>query len=207
MGLRLASSPTGRARLRPLHDRVGRRFEPIIPRPNEKNEIITKCKNALSENISEHNKEKEKQKLEEIKQKALLRDVLTSGENISDFSKNVFSNIDYTVTEQDAVTTSQNFIETFQKVSYDNIQADIKEIYYENCDSSITLQTINITKGMVDQIAKLEGVSSEEILTNEKYADELREASYDLIKSYIEIYAVGVSDTDALKTLGENIKS
>ena len=39
-----------------------------------KNEIITKCKNALSENISEHKKDIERQKQEEIKQKTLLRD-------------------------------------------------------------------------------------------------------------------------------------
>ena len=41
---------------------------------NIKNEIITKCKNALAENISEHKKSVEKQKREEIKQKTLLRD-------------------------------------------------------------------------------------------------------------------------------------
>ena len=39
-----------------------------------KNEIITKFKNALAENISEHKKSIEKAKQEEIKQKTLLRD-------------------------------------------------------------------------------------------------------------------------------------
>ena len=41
---------------------------------NIKNEIITKFKNALAENISEHKKSIEKAKQEEIKQKTLLRD-------------------------------------------------------------------------------------------------------------------------------------
>ena len=41
---------------------------------NLRNEIITKCKNALSESNSDQKKSIERQKLEEIKQKTLLRD-------------------------------------------------------------------------------------------------------------------------------------
>ena len=138
--------------------------------------------------------------------KTLLKYLLTSGKNISDFSKKVFTSINYKITESNAVTTAQNFIETFQKVSFDNIQVDINNIYEGNGGSSVNEQTVKITKGMVDEIAKMKGVSSKEILTNKKYADELRDASYDLIKSYINIYAIGSNDKDALMLLSKNLK-
>jgi len=44
-----------------------------------KNEIITKCKNALAEYTAERKKKLEKQKLEEIKRKTLLRDFYFEG--------------------------------------------------------------------------------------------------------------------------------
>ena len=73
---------------------------------------------------------------------------------------------------------------TYEEVSYDNIQEDLKKLYNGNAPMSVSDKTIFFTRHFIDTLSTLSNVTSETVLTEAQYVSTLKTCSSDLIKSF-----------------------
>ena len=135
----------------------------------------------------------------------LFRNILTNGKAISDFSKIIYTSVNVDKSEEGVKELSDNFIDTYGKISYDDIQKDLKAIYDGDAGANVSDATVSVTRNFVDTIASLSNTTATEILTDSVHADNLKILTSDLIKTFVYIDAAGSMGSDSLKTLCSNI--
>ena len=123
-------------------------------------------------------------KLEPQQAQVVLREFITNGSNISDFSKYVYENFDGDKSVANIKNVSSNFLKIYSKLSFDNIQSDLKEIYNGNVSEDVSDETISITRKLIDHLSEEKGVSYETILTDRSYVRDLQKQTSDLIKTF-----------------------
>ena len=145
-------------------------------------------------------------KMDQNEIKILLKNLITSGKTISDFSKIIYSTTDFDKSTENVKELSSNFIDAYGEISGDSIQEDLTKIYNGNASIEVSDNTIQITRNFVDTIATVSNVPSSEVLSNPSFTDELRACTADLYKSFAYLSAAGSMGDESLNTLCSNIK-
>ena len=148
-------------------------------------------------------------KLEPQQAQVILRELITNGNVITDFSKYIFTS--YFKTEKingvllpaSAKNLSTDILKTYREISYSNIQRDLKKIYDGETDASS--DTVSFTKDFIDSIATSQNISSKELLSNPDYAEGLKTCTSDLIKTSSYLNASCNIGDDAANTILSNI--
>lgn len=138
--------------------------------------------------------------------KVMLKNLLLNGKQITDFSKLVFTSYKGDKSAEEMNKLSKNFLSTFNSIDDDNIGKDLNNIYTANVSSSVSNETIELTREFVNTVAQLANTSPEELLTDPKHVNTLQTCSLDLIKTFAYIDATCSIGPEAIQSLLSNME-
>lgn len=139
----------------------------------------------------------------------MLRNIFLSGEEISDFSKTVVTIFNKSLKAKNIniYDLAENISKTYSKLATsDDIQGLLRELYngtssIENVDDN----TIYFTRDLVDFLADTSKITSEELLTNSSYKNDLELGVKDLSNTFAILRGAKDCDSKISSNLYSNI--
>ena len=127
-------------------------------------------------------------KMDQNEVQTLLRDLLVKNADVSDFSQMIVSKFDSEFKEEFKDSTTSASFENIAKTYTDltkkaNIQGDLTKLYLGDVDKADDY-SIAFTRTLVDTLSEQSGVSYEELLSDTRYNDVLKDAVVDIAKTF-----------------------